>query len=105
MEKFNEGTVLGNSVLDMSYLNSLFAIPIKVLSGLLGWALVSTGDSNVQVTTAMGLEETPQGGGEQKAWIYPCTLQIWRELVFAYIFSVKCETESPIESWGHVLEF
>ena len=67
MENFSGRTVfrkVKNSVLDMSYLNSLFTIRIKVLNGSLGWTLVRTGDNNVQVTTAMGLDETdPQGRG------------------------------------------
>ena len=50
-----------NSVLDISYLRCLFAIHIRVLSKLLGRALVRTGGRNVQVITAVGQDETPSG--------------------------------------------
>lgn len=88
----------------MSYLNSLFAIPIKVLNGLLGWTLV-----RLETVMSTSLQPwdwmTPLREREAEGTdLSPCSADL-EGLVFACSLFVKCEAESPIESWGHVLEF
>ena len=91
MEKISGGTGLGrvrNSVLDLSYLRCPFAICIMVLSKLLAglWS---------------GPEAEMSESSQPWDWRRPhrglFTLQIWKELMFTCIFSVKCESGSPFE--------